>query len=91
MGSQNVGTGYVASYYESRIRSTGLGVCNTVGRMGGVTGPTLGGFLVGAALPMIVNCVAFAVPGAIAAAAYALTRRRAHDAELERMDVPIVH
>ena len=69
---QNVGTAFVASNYPSRVRSTGLGVCNTVGRLGGIMGPTLGGILMAAALPMFLNCVAFAVPGLIAATAYGL-------------------
>ncbi len=74
-GPQNVGTSFVASNYPSHVRSTGLGVCNTVGRLGGILGPTLGGFLMSAALPMFFNCLAFAIPGLIAAGAYGFCRQ----------------
>lgn len=71
-GCQNIGTAFVSSYYPGYMRSTGLGVCNTVGRLGGVLGPTLGGVLMAAALPMFFNCLAFAVPGVVAGSAYLL-------------------
>ncbi len=73
-GCQNVGTSFVANYYPSQIRSTGLGVCNTVGRLGGALAPTLGGLLIGAGLPMVFNCLAFAIPGVIAATCYGMVK-----------------
>lgn len=82
-GPQNVGTAYVADYYPSRIRSTGLGVCNTVGRLGGILGPTLGGVLMSASLPMIMNCLAFAIPGFAASAAYMLVQQKYASKEAE--------
>jgi MFS transporter, AAHS family, benzoate transport protein len=73
-GPQNIGTSFVAEYYPSRIRSTALGVCNTVGRVGGILGPTLGGVLMAASLPLFYNCLAIASPGVVAAMAYGLVR-----------------
>jgi AAHS family benzoate transporter-like MFS transporter len=73
-GSQNIGIAYVAHYYPGKIRTTGLGVCNTVGRIGGILGPSLGGVLLSAQLPMFFNCLAFAIPGVIASAAYAIVK-----------------
>lgn len=73
-GSQNIGIAYVAHYYPGKIRTTGLGVCNTVGRVGGILGPSLGGVLLAAQLPMFFNCLAFAIPGVIASVAYAVVK-----------------
>ena len=86
-GCQNIGTAFVAGYYPSQIRSTALGVCNTVGRLGGILGPTLGGVLMAAALSMTLNCLAFALPGLAAGGAYLLstagkTKNQAQAAEL---------
>lgn len=73
-GSQNIGIAYVAHYYPGKIRTTGLGVCNTVGRIGGILGPSLGGILLAAQLPMFYNCLAFAIPGVIASVAYVVVK-----------------
>ena len=74
-GSQNISIAYVAHYYPGRIRTTGLGVCNTVGRIGGILGPSLGGVLLAAQLPMFYNFLVFAIPGVIAGAAYGIVRK----------------
>jgi len=83
-GSQNISIAYVAHYYPGKIRTTGLGVCNTVGRVGGILGPTLGGVLLAAQLPMVYNCLAFAIPGVLAGVAYVVVR---HDRGREKLPV----
>ena len=57
---------------HQRIRSTALGMASGVGRMGGMIGPLLGGFLLSITLPIQMNFLAFAIPGVIAAVALAL-------------------
>lgn len=58
-----------AQFYGLSIRSTGLGWASGIGRNGAIVGPLLGGALLGINLPLQLNFMAFAVPGAIAAIA----------------------
>ncbi|MNG31034.1 putative 3-hydroxyphenylpropionic transporter MhpT [compost metagenome] len=51
------------------IRSTGLGWASGIGRNGAIVGPLLGGALLGINLPLQLNFMAFALPGAVAAIA----------------------
>lgn len=76
-----------AQFYGLSIRSTGLGWASGIGRNGAIVGPLLGGALMAINLPLQLNFIAFAVPGAIAALAMALftlsgQRRQAADAAL---------
>ena len=72
IGAQNIVQAYVSQYYPPAIRSTALGMASGVGRMGGMIGPLLGGFLLSITLPIQMNFLAFAIPGVIAAVALAL-------------------
>ncbi|KQQ59049.1 MFS transporter [Pseudomonas sp. Leaf127] len=58
-----------AQLYGLSMRSTGLGWASGIGRNGAIVGPLLGGALMGINLPLQLNFMAFAVPGAIAAVA----------------------
>ncbi|MGN0923135.1 MFS transporter [Ectopseudomonas mendocina] len=76
-----------AQFYGLSIRSTGLGWASGIGRNGAIVGPLLGGALMAINLPLQLNFIAFAVPGAIAALAMAVftlsgQRRQAADAAL---------
>lgn len=76
-----------AQFYGLSIRSTGLGWASGIGRNGAIVGPLLGGALMAINLPLQLNFIAFAVPGAIAALAMAVftlsgQRRLAADAAL---------
>jgi benzoate transport len=55
-----------ARLYPPEIRSTGVGWALGVGRIGAVLGPVVGGFLVGANLPIAAIFAVFAVPLVIA-------------------------
>ena len=79
IGSQNLVQAYVSQYYPAYIRSTALGMASGVGRIGGMLGPILGGFLLSITLPLQMNFIAFAVFGVIAAIALAIVpSKRAH-------------
>ena len=68
-----------AQLYGLNIRSTGLGWASGVGRNGAIVGPLLGGALMAIELPLQLNFMAFAIPGAIAAlamTAFALNESR---------------
>ncbi|MBT2737392.1 aromatic acid/H+ symport family MFS transporter [Bacillus sp. ISL-7] len=71
IGAQNIVQAYVSQYYPPNMRSTALGMASGIGRMGGMLGPLLGGFLLSVSLPIHLNFIAFAIPGLIAAAALA--------------------
>jgi len=76
IGSQILLYAYVAQYYPTSIRSTGLGWASGIGRNGAIVGPMLGGTLLALALPHHMNFLALAIPGAIATVAIALVDRR---------------
>ncbi|WPC03439.1 MFS transporter [Pseudomonas benzenivorans] len=61
-----------AQFYGLSIRSTGLGWASGIGRNGAIVGPLLGGALMAIDLPLQLNFMAFAVPGAVAALAMTL-------------------
>lgn len=61
-----------AQLYCLSVRSTGLGWASGIGRNGAIVGPLLGGALMGINLPLQLNFIAFAAPGAIAALAMAV-------------------
>ena len=46
-GTQTLIYGFVANYYRTHVRSAGVAWCAGFGRLGGVGGPLLGGFLIG--------------------------------------------
>ena len=58
-----------AQFYGLSIRSTGLGWASGIGRNGAIVGPLLGGALMTAQLPLQLNFMVFAIPGAVAALA----------------------
>lgn len=68
-----------AQLYGLSIRATGLGWASGIGRNGAIVGPLLGGALMAIELPLQLNFMAFAIPGAVAALAmtvFALNERR---------------
>ena len=69
IGSQILLYACGAQFYGLSIRSTGLGWASGIGRNGAIVGPLLGGALLGINLPLQLNFMAFALPGAIAAIA----------------------
>nr|WP_288359387.1 MFS transporter [uncultured Pseudomonas sp.] len=75
-----------AQLYGLSIRSTGLGWASGIGRNGAIVGPLLGGALMGIELPLQLNFMAFAIPGAIAALAmlvFALNSARSERLSLQ--------
>ncbi|WP_199487276.1 MFS transporter [Actinomadura spongiicola] len=45
IGTQMIVFGYVATYFDTDVRGTALGLTTGIGRLGAVTGPTIGGVL----------------------------------------------
>lgn len=78
---------YVAQYYPTMIRSTGIGWAAGIGRIGAIVGPIMGGTLLSMQLSHQVNFLAFSIPAVIAAIAVLLVQTRyqyVHQAAVER-------
>ncbi|MFC9358871.1 MFS transporter [Rhodococcus sp. NPDC057014] len=64
-GLQTLINAFVGTYYPARVRSTGLGLNLSVGRVGGILGPMYLGWLVAAGLGFDAKFYALAVPALI--------------------------
>ena len=51
-GTQTLIYGFVANYYRTNVRAAGVAWCAGFGRIGGIGGPMLGSFLIGADLEL---------------------------------------
>lgn len=81
MGNQSLLNAFVSQYYPNNVRSTGVGLANGVGRLGGMLGPTLGGVLLSLNVPIVLCFLVFALPGVFAAVALLLVRK--NDQQME--------
>lgn len=89
IGAQNIVQAYVSQYYPPSVRSTALGMASGIGRLGGMLGPLLGGFLLSISLPIHLNFIAFAIPGLLAAAALAFVPvRNAYSNKVDTHTIP---
>ena len=87
IGGQNVVHTLVMGTYATEMRATGLGWALGVGRLGGILGPLVGGFLLDLDLPYPVYFIAFAIPALLSCvttlglwAAQVHQQRREHSA-----------
>jgi MFS transporter, AAHS family, benzoate transport protein len=60
-GTQTLIYGFVANYYRVNVRGAGVAWCAGFGRLGGVGGPLLGGFLISAGLAL--NSIFYVLAG----------------------------
>jgi MFS transporter, AAHS family, benzoate transport protein len=65
IGGQNVVHVLVMSSYGTETRATGLGWALGIGRLGGLLGPLVGGYLLSFALPFPAYFVIFAIPAVL--------------------------
>ncbi len=77
IGSQILLYTFVAQYYPSTVRSTGMGWASGVGRIGAIVGPVLTGALLTMQLPHQMNFLVIAIPGFIAAFAIFMVNLKA--------------
>ncbi|MFI7495643.1 MFS transporter [Kocuria sp. M4R2S49] len=68
-------TGWVADYYPSYARATATGWALSFARIGAISGPLIGGWIVSMSLPFQWNFIVFAAVGLVAAIAVALIPR----------------
>jgi len=74
MGAHNIVHGYVSQFYPPSVRSTGLGLCFGLGRLGAIVGPILGGVLMQQHVTLSVSFLAFAIPSMVSFFAFLLTQ-----------------
>ncbi|HHO8472700.1 TPA: MFS transporter [Klebsiella pneumoniae] len=76
---------FASQYYPGEIRTTGVGLANATGRVGGMLGPIVGGMLLTANVSITVWFLAFAIPGIVAALSMVLINT--HKRYMERKEV----
>lgn len=69
IGTQILLYTFVAQYYPTTVRSTGMGWASGIGRIGAIVGPVLTGALLTMNLPHQMNFLVIAIPGVIASLA----------------------
>lgn len=84
IGTQIVVFGYVATHYPADLRATALGVSTGVGRLGAVSGPLVGGWLVGAGIEFGWAFAFFGAMAALGALACVAVPRLDYEASLQR-------
>jgi len=74
MGAHNIVHAYVSQFYPPSVRSTGLGLCFGLGRLGAIVGPILGGVLMQQHVTLAVSFMAFAIPSMVSFFAFLFTQ-----------------
>ncbi len=82
-GTQVLLIAYISGHHPASSRATALGWSFGMGRLGGISGPLIGGFLVGAGLTVPWGFYAFALPGLVGAIVVALVPRAPTEAPRE--------
>jgi AAHS family benzoate transporter-like MFS transporter len=76
IGTQVLIYGLVSNYYPTRARAAGVAWCAGYGRLGGIVGPVIGGYLVAAGVGGDIAFLLFAGLSVVGAAVTALVPRR---------------
>ncbi|WP_010300775.1 MFS transporter [Kurthia senegalensis] len=79
IGAQNLNNACNASYYDAPCRGTALGAALSVGRLGAIVGPLIGGWLLAADVSNYWNYILFAIPACIAAMTYMYMPKQQED------------
>lgn len=91
IGTQVIVYGYVATYYATSVRATALGLTAGIGRLGAVTGPIVGGWLLANGFGNVWTFGFFGVTALLGGLACVLVPRRrqaAVEAEREHIASP---
>jgi AAHS family benzoate transporter-like MFS transporter len=75
-GAQNAVNAYVAPYYPPSMRSTGVGMCYGMGRLGAIFGPALIGLLISMHFSYRTTVVSIALPAMVPAIAILAVQER---------------
>ncbi|RVX38514.1 AAHS family benzoate transporter-like MFS transporter [Nonomuraea polychroma] len=72
IGSQVMTNAFIVNRYPEAVRGAGIGWALSVGRLGAILGPSMGGWILSSQLGVEWNFYLFAIPGLIGATAAAL-------------------
>lgn len=75
IGTQVLVYGFVSNFYESRARGAGVAWCAGFGRLGGIFGPLIGGFLITAGISVTLAFQLFAIVAVFGALVTLLPRQ----------------
>ncbi len=75
-GTAVILNGFIATWFPAANRATALGTIMTVARLGGITGPILGGYIVAANLSIAWSFYVFVIPAAVGVGLVFLLPRR---------------
>lgn len=89
IGSQILLYTFVAQFYPTAVRSTGMGWASGIGRIGAIVGPVLTGALLTLELPHQMNFLVIAIPGVIAAVAIFLVNLKVSVDGVKQKQMPI--
>ncbi|WP_172317367.1 MFS transporter [Paraburkholderia solitsugae] len=94
VGAQNLVQVYMSQFYPVFVRSTALGFSSSVGRIGGMLGPLLAGWLVSMSFSIHNMFFTFAIPGLCSALAISAVQHR-HSSDRSRdtgarLHVPLI-
>ncbi|OLL31093.1 hypothetical protein BTH42_12815 [Burkholderia sp. SRS-W-2-2016] len=87
VGAQNLVQVYMSQFYPVFVRSSALGFASSVGRIGGMLGPLLAGWLVSMSFSIHHMFLAFAIPGVLSALAISAVQHR-YSSDRNRRDEP---
>ena len=92
-GTQNVLNDFIARFYPTSHRASGLGWALGVGRVGGIVGPTFGAWVISGAAPLSATATAFATTALLGAVVMLLIPKQARTVTPEpaaaRVDEPV--
>ena len=94
VGAMNLVQVYISQFYPVFVRSTAMGFSSSVGRVGGMLGPLLAGWLVDMSFSIHSMFFAFAIPGVLSALSISAVQHRystdrSRD-EQEKMDMQLI-
>ena len=90
-GTQTLIYGFVANYYRTNVRGAGVAWCAGFGRLGGVGGPLLGGFMIGEGFALnsiFYILAALAILGVILTLGVPMARGGRKSSQPDAVDVP---
>lgn len=82
---------FVSQFYPDDIRTTGVGFANSIGRVGGMLGPIVGGMLLTANASTSTWFITFGAPGIIAAIAVIIINTQQRYFERKDAEAPLVN
>ncbi len=89
IGTQNILNDFIARFYPSRSRASGLGWALGIGRIGAIVGPTYGAFALASSAPLVTTGLAFAATALLGALVMATITMKTAESAPEHEVAPL--